>query len=155
MPRMRTALILCAWLLLAPLARAVEVPVLVSVQADLREMQQRRLPMVLLVHMPGCGYCHYVMEEHFKPMVLSGKYVNRALIRQVAADDADDLLDASGRSLSGRAFARSLGVRFFPTVFILGPDGQVLGEPLVGVANIDLYGTQLESALQKAEAGLK
>ncbi|MEW5973929.1 MAG: hypothetical protein AB1713_09255 [Pseudomonadota bacterium] len=154
MPRMRTALILCAWLLLAPLARAVEVPVLVSVQADLREMQQRKLPMVLLVHAPGCGYCHYVMEEHLKPMILSGKYVDRALIRQLVAGAAE-LVDAGGRGVSGREFARSLGVRLYPTVLMLGPDGQVLGEPLVGVANTELYGTQLEFALQKAEARLR
>jgi thioredoxin-related protein len=155
MPRIRTALILLASLLLAPLAYAVEVPALTDLRADLAQMRQRHLPMVLLVHAPGCGYCHYVMEEHLKPMILSGKYVNRALIRQVAADDADDLIDAQGRTVSGHAFARSLGVRFYPTVLMLGPDGQVLGEPLVGVANIDLYGTQLEFALQKAEARLK
>ncbi|MEW6765636.1 MAG: thioredoxin family protein [Pseudomonadota bacterium] len=155
MPRIRVALILLVSFVLAPLAYAVDVPALTDLRADLAQMQERRLPMVLLVHAPGCGYCHYVIEDHLEPMILSGKYVDRALIRQLAADDADDLVDASGRAVSARAFARSLGVRFYPTVIFLGPDGRMLAEPLVGVANIDLYGTQLESALQKAEASLR
>ncbi|MEW6693155.1 MAG: hypothetical protein AB1340_10020 [Pseudomonadota bacterium] len=154
MPRIRAALILLASLLFAPLAYAAEVPALTDLRADLAQMRQRQLPMVLLVHAPGCGYCHYVLEEHLEPMILSGKYVDRALIRQLAAGAAE-LVDAGGRGVSGREFARSLGVRLYPTVLMLGPDGRVLGEPLVGVANTELYGTQLEFALQKAEARLR
>lgn len=155
MPRMLTALILSVWLVLPLQARAVDVPALTDLRADLAQMQARRLPMVLLVHTPGCSFCHYVLEEHLRPMILSGQYVDRALIRQLAAVADEWLIDARGQRVSAKDFARSLGVHFYPTLFILGPEGRVLGEPLVGVANTELYGTQLESALQKAEARLK
>jgi len=135
-------------------APGVAVPALTDLQADLAEMGQRRLPMILLFHTHGCGYCHYVMEDHLRPMVLSGQYTNRALIRQLDAGRVD-LRDGDGRLVEVRDVLRRHAVRFFPTLLILGPEGQVLTEPLVGVTNIDLYGSQLESALQKAESRLR
>jgi thioredoxin-related protein len=139
---------------LAPLAHAVEVPPLTNLRADLAEAGQHRLPVLLLFHTHGCGYCHYVLEDHLKPMILSGKYRQRVLIRQLEAHGGE-LVDADGRMIEPAALMRRYKVRFFPTLMLLGPEGEVLAEPLVGVANIDLYGTQLESALQKAEARLR
>ena len=154
MPRIVAVFLVLFGLFAAPGSHAVEVSALTDLQADLAEMQQRKLPMILLFHTHGCGYCHYVMEDHLKPMVLSGQYRNRALIRHLE-EGRVDLRDRDGRFVEVRDLQRRYRVRFFPTLLILGPEGQVLAEPLVGVANLDLYGTQLESALQKAEAALK
>ena len=155
MPRFLSLVVLLSGLLTAPLSHAVEVPPLTNLRADLAEARERNIPVMVLFHIHGCGYCHYVMEEHFRPMVLSGQYVNRALLRQLNVGDNDVLIDQDGREVEAGDFARRMKVRFFPTVLILGPDGRVLAEPLIGVANIDLYGTQLEHALQEAEAQLR
>jgi thioredoxin-related protein len=138
-----------------PTSRAAEVPALTDLPADLALAKQKNIPILLLIHTQGCTYCHYVIEDHLQPMILSGKYTNRALIRQLAADDALEIVDAAGQPISAKAFARSLNVRFYPTIVFIGADGQVSGERLIGVANIDLYGTQLEYALQRAEAQMK
>lgn len=154
MPRILAVLLMLIGLFAGSLSHAVDVPALTDLRADLAEMQDRKLPMILLFHTHGCGYCHYVMEDHLRPMVLSGQYRNRALIRHLE-DGRVDLRDRDGQFVEVRDLQRRYKVRFFPTLLILGPEGQVLAEPLVGVANLDLYGTQLESALQKAEARLK
>lgn len=154
MPRILAVFVLMFEVFAAPLSHAVDVPALTDLHADLTEMQQRKLPMILLFHSHGCGYCHYVMEDHLKPMILSGQYRNRALIRQLE-ERSGELVDQDGQVVDARDLTRRYKVRFFPTLLILGPDGRVLAEPLVGVANIDLYGSQLESALQKAESALK
>jgi len=142
-------------LAVASWSHAVEVPALTDLRADLAEVRQRGIPLLVLFHTPGCSYCHYVMEDHLRPMILSGQYVRRALIRQLEVGGNAELVDADGRTVKAAVLARRMKVHFFPTVLFLGPDGQVLGEPLVGVANTDLYGTQLEFALQRAEARLK
>ncbi|MEW6444631.1 MAG: thioredoxin family protein [Pseudomonadota bacterium] len=151
MPRILTFLVLL--LAFGVSTRAADAPPLTDLRADLADMRQRGLPMILLFHTHGCGYCHYVIEDHLRPMVLSGAYARRALIRQLDIDSGE-LTDADGRAADARDLARRYRVRFFPTLLLLGPDGRMLAEPLVGVANIDLYGSQLESALQKAEARL-
>jgi len=155
MPKFRALLLLIVGLFLVPTSYAVDVPPLSDLRADLVEAKALHVPILLLIHSQGCTYCHYVMEDHLKPMVLSGQYKKRALIRQLAADDALDLVDASGKRSSARDFARNLQVRFYPTVVFLDTEGKPMKERLVGVANIDLYGTQLEHALQRAEAQMQ
>lgn len=151
----RALVLLMLGVLAAPLSHAVEVPPLSDLRADLAEAKALHIPILLLIHSQGCTYCHYVMEDHLRPMVLSGQYKNRALIRQLAADDAQDLLDAQGERVSAKDFARALKVRFYPTIIFLDAEGQPMKERLIGVANIDLYGTQLEFALQRAEAQMQ
>lgn len=142
--------------LTVPLASwAVDVPALTDLRADTAQAKALNVPILLLVHSQGCTYCHYVMEDHLRPMVLSRAYEKRALIRQLAADEAAEVLDAEGKSVSAKDFARGLKVRFYPTIVFLDANGQPMPERLIGVANIDLYGTQLEGALQRAEAQMK
>ena len=133
-------------------AHAVEVKPLTDLRADTALAKALHVPILLLIHSPGCTYCHYVMEDHLKPMVLSGAYEKRTLIRQLAADEAIELLDMDGKPISAKDFARAMKVRFYPTIVFLDADGQPMAERLIGVANIDLYGTQLEYALQRAQA---
>lgn len=140
---------------LAAQAPKVEVPALTDLRADLAEAGQRDIPILLLLHRSDCSWCHFVLDDHLRPMVLSGQYTERVLIRQLEVDGPGRLIDQDGREVSAQDFARRMKVNFYPTVLILGPDGQPLVEPLIGVANTELYGTQLESALQKAEARLK
>ena len=155
MRKLPALLLLMLGLFAAPLSYAVEVIPLTDLRADLAQAKALHIPILLLIHSQGCTYCHYVMEDHLRPMVLSGQYKNRALIRQLAADDAVELVDAAGERLSARDFARSLQVRFYPTVVFLDAEGKPMKERLVGVSNIDLYGTQLEFALQRAEAQMQ
>jgi thioredoxin-related protein len=155
MSKLRAVWLLIVGMLFVPASYAVEVPALTDLRADVAQAKSLNVPILLLIHTQGCTYCHYVMEDHLRPMVLSGQYKNRALIRQLAADDAQDLLDADGKTTSAKDFARSLNARFYPTIVFLGSDGKPLKERLIGVANIDLYGTQLENALQRAEAQMQ
>lgn len=151
----RALLLLMLGIFAAPLSHAVEVVALANLPADMALAKQKNIPILLLLHSQGCTYCHYVIEDHLRPMVLSGQYTQRALIRQLAADEALDLIDTSGQRVSARDFARSLQVRFYPTIVFLDAEGKPMQERLVGVANIDLYGTQLEHALQRAEAQMQ
>ncbi len=152
----RILMVLLSCLMLHPVyAAQVQVPALTDLRADVAEASKLHVPILLLIHSQGCTYCHYVMEDHLRPMVLSRAYEKRALIRQLAADEAIELIDADGKTISARDFARGLKVRFYPTIVFLDPQGQPLPERLIGVANIDLYGTQLEGALQRAEAQIK
>ncbi len=155
MRKLPALLLLMLGLFAAPLSYAVEVIPLTDLRADLAQAKALHIPILLLIHSQGCTYCHYVMEDHLRPMVLSGQYKNRALIRQLAADDAVELVDAAGERLSARDFARSLQVRFYPTVVFLDAEGKPMKERLVGLSNIYLYGTQLEFALQRAEAQMQ
>lgn len=155
MSKLRALLLLIVGMFFVPMSYAVDVPPLSDLRADLLEAKALNVPILLLIHSQGCTYCHYVMEDHLRPMVLSGQYKKRALIRQLAADDALDLVDASGKHISARDFARSLQVRFYPTVVFLDAEGKPMKERLIGVANIDLYGTQLENALQRTEGQLQ
>lgn len=155
MQKLRALLLLLCGVLALPASYAVEVPPLTDLRADLAQAKALNVPILLLIHSQGCTYCHYVMEDHLRPMVLSGQYTKRALIRQLAADEAVDLMDAQGKPVHAKDFARDLNVRFYPTVLFLDAQGKPLHERLIGVANIDLYGTQLEHALQRAELQMK
>ena len=83
-------------------------------------------------------------------MIISGEYVDRALIREVIVDGASDLVDFDGTTVSPFAVAGRYDALLTPTVLFVGHDGRVLVDKLVGISNEDMYLWYLDNALAGA-----
>lgn len=132
-----------------------EIPDLqITVAGDLqqlgRESQDKQLPILLFFSADHCHFCEIVEEEFLKPMLRSGDYVDKILIRKVDADDFEQRLGFDGKPISDSGLANDKRVFVTPTVLFLDPQGNELVERMVGITTVDFYGGYLDDAIDKA-----
>jgi thioredoxin-related protein len=144
---------LAGGLLLPSLALAVDtaLPVPASLPGAAQTAASKKEPMVLLISLPGCPYCELVRRNYLLPARNeSGLEAWQLNIN----DNSTPLTGFDGKTTTAAAWTKTWKVSFTPTVLFLGPEGQKLAEPLVGVAVPDFYGAYLEERLEMARTAL-
>lgn len=130
--------------------KPVEVPEVSNFKAESSWMRHKQVPMLLLVSASYCGYCEIVKEHWLKPMLRSGDYDDRVLIRKIELDSYKTLVDFDGSTIGVKEFAFREGAPLTPTVLFLGPDGDQVAEPILGVPDAEEYfGAYLESSIEE------
>lgn len=84
-----------------------------NMSAAWQRSQQTQRPIVVLVTMEGCHYCHKMMAETYSDP-------------QVMADLQRSFIPASINSDHYPKLMEQLGVEAFPTTVIIGPDARVI-----------------------------
>lgn len=134
---------------------AVEIPVLHDLPTDGQASQQKKLPIVVLFSASHCGFCSVVKEDFLKPMLISGEYSNKALIRVIEIDSSQDMVDLNGKPISSEAFADRYGIYLTPTVAFLDGEGKELTSRMVGLTTVDFYGGYLDTAIDDSRRRLQ
>ncbi|WP_231907971.1 MULTISPECIES: thioredoxin [Cupriavidus] len=132
-----------------PALAASTLPGATDLGAQGREATRRGGPLVLLLSLPGCGYCETVRRNYLGPMAAAGEITAREL--DIGTDAP--LRDADGTMTGARAWARARGLAFAPTVLFLDAHGREAAPPLRGLQP-DFYGAYLEQRLEAARAAL-
>jgi thioredoxin-related protein len=146
----RRALLLAAAAL--PLVgRAATLPRARDLQRELAAALARHQPLVLMVSLDGCAYCHIVRDHYLAPL-----HQQQGLpVVQVDMRSRSLLQDVDGRPIVHDDFVRARRVTVAPTVLFLGPKGEELAERLVGGSLPDFYGAYLDQRLAQARARLR
>ncbi len=113
---------------------------------DSRLAVQKQTPILILFSMEGCTWCHYVEEEHLKPMLRNSEYGKKVIIRRVMTDDYGDLIDFNGNTISSSDFSIRYDANLTPTVVFLDHHGNQLSR-ILGVRNTEYYGGDLDDSL--------
>lgn len=127
------------------------IPEAIDFQALQREMQQKRLPLLLAVRADYCGFCRRLETEHLDPMVRSGKYDTRILIRRFDLGREQTIIDFNGERMDSDEFAAKHQASLTPTLLFLDAQGNEVAERLLGYSNPDFYGAYLETAITTAQ----
>lgn len=144
---------LAALLVVAPVsAQMIEAR---DLAADARLAAARKIPLLVLFSEAGCPWCERARQEFLLPMQRNPEYQAKVMMREVGIDNPAVLIDFAGKKTTQAAFARRLGVNMMPTVIMLGPRGETLGEPLVGFRGADYYGYFLDLRIDTALAQLR
>lgn len=133
----------------------VQITPLTDLQQDARIAKSKKLPILIIFTAGYCHYCEVVKEEFLKPMIRSGEYVDKVLIREAEVDSYTDIRDFSGKPIGLDNLAVHYRATMTPTVILLGPDGELLTQRLVGVTTVDFYGGFLDDAIDTALARLR
>ncbi len=142
------ALCILTWLI-TPFAQAQALPPAANLAADAVQARSLHAPVLILFSEAGCPWCERVRREYLAPMQNDPVYRERVLIREVDIASGAALTDFLGRATTQREFASRFHVRKVPVVAILGADGQLIGEPMVGMALPDFYQFYLDDAISK------
>ena len=136
-------------------ARAAETPSLDGSRSPQALLARRdALVVVALFSVPGCPWCEVVRRNYLRH--LEGAVRGIRVAEYGITDRREFQHAASGDAPNGpAALAKSLGIRFSPTVAFLGDDSRELAERLVGYNSPDFYGAYLEARIARALAGAK
>lgn len=115
-----------------------------------KQADQKRLPILLMFSAEGCSYCIRLEEDFLKPMLRSGDYTDRVLIRKMKIDGFGKVRDFDGKAILASAFADRYNVSVTPTVVFIDGDGMELAQKRVGLTTPDFYGGYLDQSIDQA-----
>ena len=131
-------------------AAGVELTDLSDFQADTVDAKSQQLPILVMFSASYCGYCSTLKEEFLKPMLLSGDYTDKVIIRVLEIDGADDIRDIDGAKIDPESLADRYNIQLTPTLAFIDPRGKELAPRLIGMTTIDFYGGYLDDAIDNS-----
>jgi len=107
---------------------------------------------IILLEMTAthCEYCILLEEEVLKPMLRSGDYDNKVLIRQLKIDSNLNITDFDGSTTTPVELSSRYRIAVTPTLLILNEHGHELTRRIIGVQSLDFYAGLVDVALNKA-----
>lgn len=138
---------LLAALMAFPAAAQVNVSTVKDLTVLASESKGKGVPILLMFSAPDCGYCTRLERDYLKPMITSGDYDDKIIIRKVQIGARAEVVGFDGNREAVEALAERYDVFVTPTVVFIGPDGNPLAEKLVGYSSPDFYGSYLDAAI--------
>lgn len=120
-------------------------PMASSLQQSLAHALQLKQPLVVMVSLQRCPFCHVVRESYLYPLVASGLQVV-----QVDMRDNRALLDFDGTTVTHDVWVRKQNIKLAPTVLFFGLQGREVASRLKGAYLPDFYGAYLDEQLTAA-----
>ncbi|MFM9968357.1 MAG: thioredoxin family protein [Burkholderiales bacterium] len=110
--------------------------------------------LLVLFSETGCMFCEHLRREVLLPMQRNADLRKKIEFFQVDVDAPKSLRDFAGIESTQKELARRYRIRIMPTVLLLGPQGEILAEPLVGFNGSDFYGAYLDERIETARGKL-
>lgn len=118
-----------------------------SLEQDLRRALRAKQPLVVMVSLDGCPYCHAARRSFLVPMSRQGHLA----VVQLDMRSNRAVRDFAGQMRTQDELIQQWGVKVAPTLLFFGPQGVEIAERMVGGYLPDFYGAYLDERLQKAQ----
>jgi hypothetical protein len=134
---------------LASRGAAVTLPAAQSLQGELAQALKNKQPLVVMVSLEGCVFCHQARQSHLSPMHRAGTN-----IVQVDMRSNQPVLDFAGKLTTHDELTRRWKVSITPTLLFFGPGGKEVAERMEGAYLPDFYGPYLEERMVQGRKAL-
>jgi thioredoxin-related protein len=114
-----------------------------------QQMKEKSLGLLLMFHAEHCPYCALMENEILSPMVKSGEYDDRILIRKLQIDEARDIKDFLGNTVEPSEISDAYNARLTPTLVFLDYKGQEKAKKMVGINTVELFGAYLDAEIDE------
>ena len=118
-------------------------------------MKEKSLGLVLMLHAEHCPYCALMENEILSPMVKSGEYDQRILIRKLQIDEARDVIDFSGKVVEPSDISDRYKATLTPTLVFLDYQGKQQNQNMIGINTVELFGAYLDIEIDKLMKNIK
>ncbi len=120
-----------------------------------QEMEQKSLGLLLMFHAEYCPYCALMEKEILSPMLKSGEYTNKVIIRKLQLDESRDIKNFKGEIVQPSDIAARYDVTVTPTLVFLDKDGNQRAKKMVGINTVDYFGVYLDEEIEVLRNNLK
>jgi thioredoxin-related protein len=128
----------------------VSVPAITDLQQDGGLARKQKLPILLTFTSTICSYCDQLEEDFLQPMLLSGDYRDRVLIRKLVIDGGRTITDFNGEPTTADKLSNRYRVFVTPTLLFVDGNGQELAERILGINTPELFGGYLDDCIDTA-----
>lgn len=148
----RLALFVAAslWLAINALRADVTVPVAADLQQLGDQALSRELPILLTFTSLICSYCELLEQDFLQPMLLSGEYRDRVMIRKLELGPGTSVTDFKGKKIMASELSSRYRVFVTPTLLFVDGNGRELAERIVGINTPELFGGYLDDCIETA-----
>ncbi len=94
-----------------------------------------------------CAYCEILESEVLRPMLMSGDYGHKVLIRKYMVDHGGNIRDFDGKMIDNYEFVSRYNIFVTPTLVFLDSHGQELAERIIGVNTLELFAGRVDDAI--------
>lgn len=122
----------------------------VNLQKVMQKAENENLPVLMMFSSRYCDYCGYIKRDVLIPMRISGDYENKVIIAVIENDEADDIIDRHGNSVSTDKVAAHYKIQFTPTVIFVNYKGEEIANRLVGLGTEEYYASMVDEAILHA-----
>lgn len=129
--------------------KTAKVQVSTNLYQDAQLARQKGVPLVVMFSQQGCIYCAIVREDFLEPMLISGEYENKALLREVKIDSFDDIRNFDGKMIPSDELATFYRAYLTPTVIVFDSAGKP-HHRILGLVNEHYYSAELDEGIDKA-----
>lgn len=116
---------------------------------------QRQTPILIMFSQKGCSYCVVLEEDYLKPMLKSGDYQDKVIIRKVRIDSFDTLRGFDGQPIEADEFAHKYRAYVTPTMVFLDHKGNELTRRLMGVGTEGYFANEIDQAIDHSLSRLR
>lgn len=134
----------------AVIAADGKIPKAVNLQNDGILALEKGIPVLLEFTIHGCPFCEEVETEVLQPMLISGDYDNKVMVRNIMIDEETEITDFNGETITYEELASHYNVIVAPTLVLVHGNGKAMGIEMVGVTTIDFYAAYLDQAIDAA-----
>ena len=142
------SVLLCLAATTAP--ASVDVPYGTDLQQDGRQAQDEQLPILLVFSAVSCEYCRQLEDEFLKPMLISGEYTDKVIIRRLLLDTGQHATDFDGTQREAASIASRYRAWVSPTIVFIDGAGHELAERMTGINTPELFGGYLDACIDTA-----
>ena len=111
----------------------------------------QNIPIMVLFSSVHCDYCKFIKEEFLNPMLKSGDYLDKVIIKVVEDDEGDEVIDFNKETIDSGDFSDRYKIIFTPTIIFINSGGVELTERIVGLGNVEYFGGFLDEAIDNAQ----
>ena len=112
--------------------------------------RQSGIPIMLLFSSDDCAYCERLKREVLRPLLETGSFIDRALLREFNIDRGGKITDFDGDRIRSRIFVKRYEIYATPTVLLVDYEGKAIADPIVGFNGANSYSEQLDEAISSA-----
>lgn len=116
---------------------------------DAQLARKKGVPLVVMFSQDGCIYCNIVREDFLKPMLISGEYKNKALLREMKIDSFEEIRNFDGKMIPVDELATFYRAYLTPTVIVFDSHGKP-HHRILGLVNEHYYSAELDEGIEKA-----
>lgn len=126
-----------------------------DLRRDGEEAERRSIPLLLYFSQHHCGYCKRIEEEILLPMMISGHYNERIILREVSIDEGETAIGFAGTRIDNRMLFHEYDGMVTPTLVLTDGSGHRLTGSLSGINTVEYFGWYLDSAIDEATRQLR
>ena len=137
--------------LLSLSANAGQIELAQNLEQDALDSKSNGKPIVLFVTADDCPYCEQLRDEYFQFSTEDDRF----LLREIELGPYHETLNYDGKNSNHQLLADRYDISLTPTIAFVGPDGEPLAKPIIGILTMDFYHYYFEKALAESIALLK